>query len=187
MRRIVIISGPPGAGKSTVARRLSQAADGPLAMHVHTDDIYAYVTRGFVEPWRRESHDQNATLMNAMAAQAAVCATAGYEVFVDGIVGAWFLDPWLAVARAHGLDLRYVVVLPDLPTAIARATARTAPGAMTDATVVEQMWRVFEGQAVDPGHVVDTTGQGPHETVTAVRQGLAAGRFRLTLNSQPTP
>lgn len=180
MSRIVIVSGPPGAGKSTVARRLSRQASGPLAMHIHTDDIYIYVTKGFVPPWKPEAMAQNITLMDAMAAQAAICARGGYEVFIDGIVGSWFFDPWLSAARTHDIDLRYVLLRPDLATATARATARTAQGAMTDPVVVEQMWMAFHDFAVDPEHVVDTTGQSAAETVAEVSQGLETGRFKLT-------
>jgi predicted kinase len=179
MSRIVIVSGPPGAGKTTVARGLSQRAAGPLAMHIHTDDIYTYVQKGFVEPWKPESRHQNVTLMDAMAAQAAICATAGYEVYIDGIVGGWFFDPWLAAARAHDLDLRYVLLLPDLQTATARAVARTQPGAMRDQRVVEQMWTAFHTFAVDPDHVIDTTHHAPRDTLAAAQAGLQAGRFRL--------
>lgn len=179
MSRIVIVSGPPGAGKTTVARGLSQRTAAPLAMHIHTDDIYAYIQKGFIEPWRPESMHQNVALMNAMAAQAAICAEAGYEVHIDGIVGAWFFEPWLGAARDHGLDLRYILLLPDLETATARAVARTTPGAMRDAAVVEQMWRAFHAHAIDPDHVIDTTHHAPADTVAAARAGLEAGRFRL--------
>jgi predicted kinase len=179
MGRIVIVSGPPGAGKSTVAKRLALGAPGPLAMHVHTDDIYAYVKKGFVPPWMPQAMAQNVTLMNAMAAQAAVCAEGGYEVVVDGIVGPWFFDPWLAAARRHELDLRYVLLLPDAETAVARATARTAAGAMTDPGVVRQMWQAFQDFPPPAGHAVDTSAQTTQETVEAVAEGLEAGRFRL--------
>jgi len=179
MGRIVIVSGPPGAGKSTVSRRLAQDAVGPLGMHMHTDDMYAYIRKGFVEPWRSDSQAQNVTLMNAMAASAAICAAGGYEVVIDGIVGPWFFDPWIQAARSRSLELHYVVLLPDEAATVARATARTAPGAMTDAGVTRQMWQAFQDFAPAPAHVVDTTGQAPEQTVAAVVAALAEGRFRL--------
>ena len=39
-RRVVIISGPPGAGKSSVSRRLAEASVYGRAVHMHTDDFY---------------------------------------------------------------------------------------------------------------------------------------------------
>ena len=177
--RIVIVSGPPGAGKSTVARRLAEGADGPLAVHLHTDDFYAYIRKGFVEPWRPESQAQNITIMRALAAAAGIYARGGYEVMIDGIVGAWFFDPWLAEARAHGLDLRYIQLMPAEAETVARATARTAPGAMTDAEVVRTMWAHFRTYAPDGDHVLDTTHQPVEATLAQIRAGLAAGRFRL--------
>ena len=52
--RVVIVTGPPGAGKTAVARRLAQQSSWPLAIHLHSDDFYAYIRKGYVEPWRTE-------------------------------------------------------------------------------------------------------------------------------------
>jgi len=177
--RIIIVSGPPGAGKSTIARRLAEGAPGELAVHMHTDDAYTYIRKGYVAPWLPESQAQNVTIMNALAASAAAFALGGYEVLVDGIVGPWFFDPWLAAASEHGLDLRYIALTPDEATTLARATARTTPGAMTDAAVVRNMWGQFQKFASPPANVLDTTGQGADETVAVLQAGLAEGRFRL--------
>lgn len=146
---------------------------------MHTDDFYAYIRKGFVAPWRPESQAQNITVMNAIAGAAATYALGGYEVAVDGIVGPWFFEPWRAAAQAHGLDLRYVVLMPDEETAVARGTARTEPGAMTDPAVIRQMWGHFRTAGLAAGHILDTTGQSLAETAAQVRAGLDAGRFRL--------
>ena len=177
--RIVIVSGPPGAGKSTIASKLARGAAGDLAVHLHTDDFYAYIRKGFVAPWLPQAQSQNIVVMEALAGSAATYARGGYEVVVDGIVGPWFYDPWLSAAREHELDLRYVLLMPDEASTVARATARTAPGAMTDAAVVRTMWAHFRTFAPPAAHILDTTGQSVGETLASLRDGLAAGRFKL--------
>ena len=177
--RIVIVSGPPGTGKSTVARALADGAEGPLAVHMHTDDAYVYIRKGYVEPWRPESQAQNITVMNALAASAAAFAAGGYEVAVDGIVGPWFFDPWLAASKAQGIDLRYVCLMPSEAETLGRGTARTAPGAMTDPAVISGMWHAFQKYASPEANVLDTTGEASETTVARVRAMLAAGELRL--------
>jgi predicted ATPase len=70
---ILIISGPPGAGKTTVARRLAETWEG-LAVHIPTDAFYSAILSGYIAPWLPESHAQNATVTEAIAAAAAVYA-----------------------------------------------------------------------------------------------------------------
>lgn len=46
---LVLLGGPPGSGKSTVAGLLASGATGP-AVHVHTDSFYVWIRSGFVPP-----------------------------------------------------------------------------------------------------------------------------------------
>jgi predicted kinase len=176
--RIVIVSGPPGAGKSTIARALADGSPGPLAVHMHTDDFYAYIRKGYVAPWKPESQVQNIAVMNGLAAAAAAFAAGGYEVLVDGIVGPWFFDPWKIEARAKRLDLRFVVLRPDEASTVARALAREGHP-MRDAAVVSFMWKQFADMGDLEAHAVDPTGEGPEATAAALRVRLDAGEFRL--------
>lgn len=180
MSRLVIVSGPPGAGKSTVARALAEGAAEDLAIHLHTDDFYAYIRKGFVAPWKPQAQAQNITVMRALAAAAAAYVQDGYETLIDGIVGPWFFEPWLRAAREHGFDLRYVALIPSEAETVARATTRTTPGAMTNEAVVRTMWQAFRQYPPPPANTLDTGGEPIEATVARVRLALDQGGLRLS-------
>ena len=72
--KIVLISGPCGSGKTTVSRILAQTTDAAQAVHMHTDDFYSYIKKGYIEPWKDGSGDQNETVIGAAAACAKATA-----------------------------------------------------------------------------------------------------------------
>jgi predicted kinase len=179
MSRIVIVSGPPGAGKTTVCRWLAQRVRAPLAMHLRTDDIYTYVRKGFIPPWMPEAHEQNQTLVGATVAQAVHCANRGYHVFVDGVIGPWFLDLWRDAIVGAGVELDYLILLPSEDVAANRAASRRGKGEMTDPEVARRSWRSFQAQSVNLRHIVDNSDADVGQTLDAVLTGLADGRFRV--------
>ena len=177
--RIVIITGPPGAGKSTIARRLAEGADAPLAIHLHTDDFYTYVRKGFEPPWLPESAAQNRTIMQALTRAAGTFAGGGYDVFVDGIVAPRFIEPWLEIARQDNLDLRYIILLPDAETTVVRAIAREGEHALRDAEAVKEMHRQLTARDDFRAHWIDTSALDAQATCALIARALAEGRFRL--------
>src|SRR5579864_8964450 len=94
---ILIISGPPGAGKTTVARRLAETWDG-LAVHIPTDAFYSAILSGYIAPWLPQSHAQNVTVTKAIAAAASAYAAGGYAAILDGVVGPWFIEHYREAA-----------------------------------------------------------------------------------------
>jgi adenylate kinase family enzyme len=55
---VIILTGPPGAGKTTVAEFLATDASVPTA-HLTTDWFYRSIRTGFVLPFLPEAHTQN--------------------------------------------------------------------------------------------------------------------------------
>ena len=170
---IVVLSGPPGSGKSTVGRALARRW--PRAVHIHTDDFYRWIVSGYVAPWLPEAHGQNIVAMEAMAQAADRFAEGGYVVVVDGIVGPWFLEPW----RTRRRPVSYVVLRPSLEVAEHRAATRK-DHALQDLSVVALMHQAFEDLGPLEPHAIDSTGLTVEGTVGEIVGRLAGGSLRLT-------
>ena len=177
--RIVIITGSPGTGKTTVSAILARESGLEKSVHMHTDDFYHYIKKGYIPPWETASKDQNEAVIRAASACAGQYALGGYEVYVDGVVGPWFLGSWRELAR-QGVDLRYIILRPSQETAVKRALEReqNQEFPLTEETV-RAMWRDFAALGPYEAHAVNTEGQSPAESARALRSRLDQGGFRL--------
>ena len=64
--QVLVISGPPGAGKSTVGELVVDAFD--PGMLVEGDAFFHVLRRGAIAPWLPESAEQNELITAATAA-----------------------------------------------------------------------------------------------------------------------
>jgi chloramphenicol 3-O-phosphotransferase len=177
--RIIIISGSPGAGKSTVSRILAENSPHEKAVHIHTDDFYQYIKKGYIAPWQNGSGDQNETMILSAAASAEIWADGGYEVFADGTIGPWFIDPWLELVK-KGFDVRYIILRPDEQATVSRVIDREKNQffPLTD-EVVKNLWNSFADMGIYESHKIDTTGLTADESAALIQKMLAEGAFRI--------
>lgn len=155
---LLIVTGPPGAGKSTVADELAGARS-PSVL-VAGDDFFAHLREGRIDPWLPESNGQNEMVTEAAAAATGRFARDVWTVY-DGVLGAWFLPTFMA---ATGLTTaHYVLLLPSVEVCLERVATRVGHG-FSDAAATRHMHSQFSSATVDERHVL----RDPPDDVAAV-------------------
>lgn len=178
MSDLIVVTGPPGAGKSIVARSLASMFD-PSAL-VAGDHFFGFIDRGYIPPWTADAHRQNEIVVGAAAASVGRLVVGGYTVVYDGVLGPWFLDAFLA---ATGLNaLHYVLLLPPEQDAIERVGSRVGHG-FTDLDAARRMYREFADADIHPGHVITST-ETPGTIASSIVQLMGEG---LLTRATPGP
>jgi chloramphenicol 3-O-phosphotransferase len=170
---ILLLTGPPGSGKTTTAAMLARRPGMPK-VHLHADDFFHAIGHGAIAPWLPAAHAQNGVVMGALAAAAAAYAGGGYLTIVDGIVGPWFVDAFASMQAT----LHYIVLRPRLDDAIARCRARGGDS-LADPDVIAALHRQFADLGPLERHVLPVGGLDREAVLAAVGAALESGRFRL--------
>lgn len=169
--RIVIITGSPGVGKTTVSAAVAKESDMDKSVHMHTDDFYHYLSKGAILPHLPEANEQNLIVIEAFleAAKRYVCG--GYDVIVDGIVGVWFLKPWLKTVQ-EGYEIHYIVLRTSKKETLKRAIERSKLDRNINIELVETMWEQFNNLGKYESNVIDTTDRSMEDTVWAIKERI---------------
>ena len=174
MGELVVVTGPPGAGKSSVSEHLANKF-APSAL-VAGDSFFAMIKQGYILPWLSEARRQNAVIIEAAAATAGRFADICTVVY-DGVLGPWFLPTFV---RVSGLAyLHYVILLPPLEVCLERVQNRADHG-FGDLSVTGDLYEQFAGTDVDRRHVINESDDHPAKVAELISGGLESGRFRYS-------
>ncbi len=174
---LLVLSGPPGAGKTTIARALADGASRPT-VHLATDLFYVAIRTGFVPPFLPEAAGQNAVVIDVLVDAMLGYARGGYDVVVDGIVGPWSLPAFAAGARRACLGLSFVVLRPSFEVARARAAGREARELRASGPL-RGLYGAFASLGALERHVLDTSEEAVEVTTRRVRDAVASGDFAI--------
>ena len=148
-------------------------------MHVPADWFFEFVTGGYIEPWRPESHEQNEVVMAAVAAAADVYAKAGYFTIVEGIViPRWFLEPLRSHLAGRGHEVAYAILRAPLELCRARVDERGGEP-IGAPEVVENVWREFADIGEWERHVIEVGARDPEAVADELASRIESGELFL--------
>jgi chloramphenicol 3-O-phosphotransferase len=165
---VVMLSGPVGAGKTTVARELIAISPAPLC-YIEGDTFWSLFAKSDAKP-RRERFR---LLMRSVTAAAVPLARGGYDVLLDFSFPLDFLAVACKILKEIPLD--FVMLRPSLATCEQRAAARPE-GKIDDYSSYRDFYTMFEGL---PKHEIGNVEADPHDIAQRIRDGLDQGIFRL--------
>ena len=169
---VILISGVPGSGKTTVSRRLAERL--PLAAHIEGDAVQNLIVSGGLHP-DQEPKAEAQRQLDLKTRNVALLADSFFEAGVtpvidDTVVKMTRLNEYVVCIRSR--PLVFVMLAPPLDVSLARDTSRSEKH-------VGHIWRhldeIMRRELSDRGLWLDTSDLTPDETVDLVLQSLSAG------------
>lgn len=169
---VVIISGPSGAGKTSVALALCERYD--RTAHIETDAFLAAIQMGRINPMRPESGRQNVMVARAAARAASAYAENLFTVFIDGVIGPHLLPVYVEELRPHGVPVHFALLMPPLDVTLARVAPRHSRRRMEE-QAHRDLYAQFERYGNFAGRTIDTGALTPDQSADAIMELCGQG------------
>ena len=165
--KIVLIGGPAGAGKSTLAA--AWCATRERAVHIELDGVRNRIVSGLADPQGGAPMvgEQYSLCVEVCAREAATFASAGYDVAIDDVLEPEAFETHWRPALL-GIPYTLLILMPELDEVLVRARNR-------EKRVPEEIIRAqFEASMAWPAELtMDTTGVSVEEALGfALRERL---------------
>lgn len=158
-----MITGPPGAGKSTIAERVVDTFDPGVLME--GDAFFRFLRKGAVDPWKPEADTQNTVVTAAAAAAVGAFAIGPATIVYEGVLGPWFLPTFFGLSGLASIS--YAVLLPPADGIVARVGDRTGHD-FADADAARRMHDQFRAAGIEARHVFPNPDGEQAETAEAI-------------------
>jgi len=164
----VVITGAPGAGKSTVAAALASLPE--RGAHIPVDFFRKMVKAGYASPhrWSDEVARQYRIARRSAAQTAVNLAAGGFVPVLDDIVPADWVDEWRQ--DLEGLDCRFVALRPSLD--VARRRNRERSIWTVDEALLTELHEMLGRDYTRHWLTVDNSDGSPADAAAAIARSL---------------
>jgi adenylate kinase family enzyme len=167
MKSIIAITGPAGAGKSTVSIRLARQIE--RSTHIDADNVKHMIESGFTHTLAKDgSKKWKYTEWELVGEGVGLLAKLFYDTDHTVIINGYLDESCWPIIEKHIKIDRKILLLPQLDTVVHRDTLRNEGYQMGKAAVTEHHAHFSSAEVYKDFEKLDTTDQTADETVELI-------------------
>jgi predicted kinase len=171
LKSIIILSGPVGAGKTTVGKELVKLLDGPV-VYIEGDTFWFFIAKDADRFGRMENFKM---VMRSMTVAAMPYCRVGYQVVLDFSITPWYMGVIIEILKRRNIPVDYVVLNPG-EAICAQRTAERPEGKIADYSVYKKLYDCFNGVQK---YTIHDEENDPLVIAGHIVEGLNEGMFRI--------